>query len=168
MGTQAKLRRVLDESAPFDAWVGDSAGAGLALSLALALARDASPPLVLLSPWLDVALENSEIPEVDARDPWLSVVGLRECGRMYAGDLKVDDPRVSPIHGSLSHLPRISIFIGTRDVFLPDARKLQRRAPERVSLVEYPDMVHDFMLLRGIPESRAAFADIVRALKAMF
>lgn len=165
--TQQKLRAVLAEGGPFDAWVGDSAGAGLALALAVGHHAEV-PPLVLLSPWLDVSMVNPEIPAIDARDPWLSAIGLRECGRMYAGDLKGDDPRVSPIHGArdgaLEHIPRIAIFIGTRDVMLPDARKLQRLAPEKVTLTEYPAMVHDFMLLRGIPESGAAFRDIVKTL----
>lgn len=161
--TQQKLRAVLDALGPFDAWLGDSAGAGLALALAQQLPTP--PPLVLLSPWLDIALENPAIGPIDDRDPWLSRPGLRECGRLYAKDLDPKDPRVSPLHGPVEMIPRISMFIGTRDIFLPDARKLRDRAPEKVALFEYPEMVHDFMLIRALPEARAALRDIVKAVR---
>jgi acetyl esterase/lipase len=159
---QEKMRAVVDALGPFDAWLGDSAGAGLAL--ALAQQNPHPPPLVLLSPWLDIALENPAIGPIDERDPWLSRVGLRECGRLYAKELDSKDPRVSPIHGRLDHIPRISMFIGTRDIFLPDARKLRDRAPEKIALFEYPEMVHEFMLIRFLPEARRAFRDIVNDL----
>lgn len=160
---QAKLRAVIDALGPFDAWLGDSAGAGLALALAQRL--DRPPPLVLLSPWLDIALENPAIGPIDDRDPWLSRPGLRECGRLYAKDLDPKDPRVSPLYGPLHAIVRISMFIGTRDIFLPDARKLRDRAPDKIALFEYPEMVHDFMLIRVLPEARSAFREIVKTLR---
>jgi acetyl esterase/lipase len=157
-----KMEGVVDALGPFDAWLGDSAGAGLAL--ALAQQRTEPPPLALLSPWLDIALENPAIAAIDERDPWLSPIGLRECGRLYAKELDSRDPRVSPVYSRLERIPRISMFIGTRDIFLPDARKFRDRAPEKIALFEYPEMVHDFMLIRFLPEARRAFRDIVKEL----
>lgn len=163
LAIQAKLAAVIEAIGPFDAWLGDSAGAGLAL--ALAQTTSAPPPLALLSPWLDIGLEDPALAALDERDPWLSRIGLRECGRLYAGELDSKDPRVSPLYGSLENIPRISMFIGTRDIFLADARKLRDRAPEKIALFEYPEMVHDFMLIRGLPEARHAWRDIVESLE---
>lgn len=162
LAIQAKVRAVIDALGPFDAWVGDSAGAGMAL--ALAQPHPSPPPLVLLSPWLDIGLENPAIGPLDDRDPWLARAGLRECGRLYANELDARDPRVSPLHGPIENIPRISMFIGTRDILLADARKLRDRAPAKIALFEYPEMVHDFMLIRGLPEGRQATRDIVEAL----
>ena len=51
--------------------MGDSAGGGLALALALA-AKDANLPqfakLILLSPWLDLKMDNPKIQELDRKD----------------------------------------------------------------------------------------------------
>jgi monoterpene epsilon-lactone hydrolase len=152
------------------ALVGDSAGGGMALALAQRLAAEGLPEaddVVLLSPWVDIAMDNPEIPAVAERDPWLAVPGLIEAGRLYAGDVGAKDPRVSPIHGDLSKLRALSIFIGTRDVFLPDARLLAKRATEQgatVRLHEYEEMVHDFMLIQLLPEAKRALADIEAVL----
>lgn len=165
LAIQAKVRAVIAALGPFDAWLGDSAGAGL--TLALAQQEVAPPPLVLLSPWLDTGLEDAALEALDARDPWLSRAGLRECGRLYAGGLEPSDPRVSPLHGDLRSIPRVTILVGTRDLLLLDSRRLRDRAPEKVSLLEYPDMVHDFMLVPGLPEARRALHDVVAALAAV-
>ena len=103
--------------------MGDSAGGGLALAVALQVpvAR-----LVLISPWVDVAIPQGEQPH----DPMLRLAGLAEAGRMYAGDLPLDDPRVSPLYGDLSGLPPITIFTGTRDLLDPDSRRLADAARE--------------------------------------
>lgn len=158
---QDALAKVLRAAGPIDTLAGDSAGGGLAL--ALAQRGDLEPPreLVLLSPWLDIALDDPAVAAIDARDPWLSARGLREAGRLYAKNLDAKDPRVSPLHGPLDHIERIAVLSGTRDVLLPDARRLHARAPSKVTLLEYEDMVHDFMLIRALPEARRAFADVV-------
>jgi acetyl esterase/lipase len=153
--------------------MGDSAGGGMALALAQLL-RDEEPALaqpaeiVLLSPWLDVAMTNPEIAEVDRIDPWLAAPGLAHAGRLYAGDADPkSDPRVSPLHGDLSRLGRISVVIGTRDVLLPDTRALVARARSagtRVRAFEHAGMVHDFMLVPFLPEAKVAKATIATLL----
>jgi acetyl esterase/lipase len=165
-------RAVLAESAPgLAAIMGDSAGGGMALALAQLL-EDAGLPqpkdIVLLSPWLDVGMTHPAIPAADARDPWLSRPGLVEAGRLYAHGLAADDPRLSPLHGELSKLGTLSVFIGTRDILLPDARLLCDRAREvgaSVTMFEYDEMVHDFMLIDLLPEAKRALADIEAVLQ---
>ena len=158
---QGALRGVLRAIGDVDALVGDSAGGGLALALAQQLA--VPPPVVLLSPWLDLALDDPAQVALDREDPWLALAGLREVGRLYARDVDVKDPRVSPLHGRLDAIPDLALIIGTRDLFLPNARTLKARYP-RMRMSEYDGMVHDFMLIRALPEARQAFHEVVEIL----
>ena len=80
--------------------VGDSAGGGLALSATqtwLTADRPAVRGLTLIAPWLDASLSNPAIDDVEATDPWLSRPGLIVCATSWAGAVRLDDPRVSPL-----------------------------------------------------------------------
>ncbi|WP_165364967.1 alpha/beta hydrolase fold domain-containing protein [Streptomyces sp. C] len=80
--------------------IGDSAGAGLALAAAQRLReRTGAQPsrIVLISPWLDVSMSHPGQAALEAADPVLARAGLAEAGRLYAGTLAADDPRVSPL-----------------------------------------------------------------------
>jgi acetyl esterase/lipase len=144
---------------------GDSAGGGLALGLTQVLVGDGVRPgrLALIAPWLDIALTDPAVDEVADRDPWLVAAGLREAGRAWCGDLPTDDPRVSPIRGRLDGLPPTTVYIGDRDIFLPDALHLVdaiRAAGGSVELVEQPGAVHAYPLT-PTPEGRDASRRIV-------
>ena len=144
---------------------GDSAGGGLALGLTQTLVDDAGPPgrLALIAPWLDIALTDPGVDEIARRDPWLVPAGLREAGRAWRGDLSPDDPRVSPLRGRVDGLPPTTVYIGDRDIFLPDALHLVddiRATGGRVELVEQPGAVHAYPLT-PTPEGRDASRRIV-------
>lgn len=150
--------------------MGDSSGGGISLALAQRLREDGLPQpgaVIMLSPWLDATLSNPEIAAVDRIDPFLGVQGLQYSGAAYARDV---DPRsylVSPVYGSLKGVAPVTVFIGTRDIFLPDCRKLRdRAAAENVKLNyrEYDGMVHDWML-GPLPEAKQVLAEIVAQLK---
>ncbi|UWX98268.1 alpha/beta hydrolase [Arthrobacter zhaoxinii] len=165
-------RRLLEDCDPRDmAFVGDSAGGGLALAFAQQLAEYALPQprrLVLLSPWVDVAMENPELAAVEAVDPWLSRAGLRVAGRAWAAGDDVADPRISPINGSLLGLPPTDLFVGTHDLPYPDVLRLERllkSAGTPVSLHVADGGVHVYPLL-PVPEGRAAQRTILQLLRA--
>ena len=63
-------------------------------------------------------------------------------------------------HGSVTHAAREA------GVSARSAYKLRDRAPEKIALFEYPEMVHDFMLIHALPEARMAFREIVRVLSS--
>jgi len=112
---------------------GDSAGGGLALSTVLA-ARDKGmvlpAGLVLLSPW------------------W------------YAGDIPLEDPRVSPLYADLSGLPPMLIQVGTNEILLDDSIRLAERAKAagvEVDLDVWQGQIHVWqMLWKELPEARKA------------
>jgi acetyl esterase/lipase len=146
--------------------MGDSAGGGMALALAQMMkAENVSTPgrIILLSPWLDITLSNPDIKQIDSTDPFLSVKGLRKAGVLFAGGIDPNDFRLSPINSSPKDIGEISIFIGSRDILVADARKFNIIAKEQgVSLNyhEYKDMVHAWMFL-NFPESMKAKKQII-------
>lgn len=151
-------------------FMGDSSGGGFALAMAQQLRsiQSAQPAqIILLSPWLDITLSNPLIEKVDAIDLFLGIEALREVGKLYAGDTSADHYLLSPINGPLKGLGKISVFIGTRDILLADARKLASLAASRgiaINYHEYIGMIHVWMFL-NFPESRQARRQIVDLIR---
>jgi epsilon-lactone hydrolase len=147
-----------DRAGPF-IMGGDSAGGGLAAVVAQ-MARDEGRrlpnALVLICPWLDASGTHPDQPAIEPRDCVLTLGGLRAAGRLYAKDLPIDDPRVSPIHGDWGGLPPILSFGGGDDILLPDARALKAKLPE-TTYVEGDGLMHDWPIF-FLSESRAAQA----------
>lgn len=153
-------------------FIGDSAGGGLALGFAQQLVEKGSPlpsQLILLSPWLDVTMSDPDVGEIQPRDKMLGIDGLVLCGKAYAKEVDPRDPRVSPIFGSMDNLPKISVFIGTNDLLLVDAKRLCRlleKEGREFDYFEYPGMFHVWMAVTQLPESRSVVqqvGDLVRA-----
>jgi monoterpene epsilon-lactone hydrolase len=146
--------------------VGDSAGGGLALGLAQTLAgAGLSQParIVLISPWLDLTMSHPDLPAVEARDPWLSSTGLHEAARAWAGGEDPTHPRLSPGNGRLAGLAPIDLYVGTREICLPDALQLQERAAAEgaeLNVTVCEGAVHVYPLV-PVPEGRAAARTIV-------
>ncbi|MFF3014185.1 alpha/beta hydrolase fold domain-containing protein [Streptomyces sp. NPDC057939] len=150
--------------------IGDSAGAGLALAAAQRLReRTGAQPsrIVLISPWLDVTMSHPGQAAIEAGDPMLARPGLVEAGRLYAGVLAADDPRVSPLRGSFAGLAPMTVFTGTRDVLTTDSRELLRRARGAGVEVEWHEeagLPHGYPLM-PVPEGRAARERIVELVR---
>ena len=142
--------------------IGDSAGGGLAAALCLALPEANLPQpesLILLSPWLDITMSNPDVPEYEARDPLLSAKGLREAGKLWAGETPADSPLVSPIYGDCSVLRNVLLFVGTREIFYPDATAFYEKllaAGVRASLSVGEGLNHVYTEY-PIPEAKDAF-----------
>ncbi|MEO0899820.1 MAG: alpha/beta hydrolase [Bacteroidota bacterium] len=149
--------------------LGDSAGAGLAISFAQYLNEVNLPQpekLILLSPWLDVSLTNPDIQDVIPKDSSLEINSLQKAGRLWAGKLDIKDPKVSPIYGRFDNIAKISIFMGTAEIFVSDARKLvEKLQKENIPFhyYEYPDMPHCWILL-PMPESKLALAQLMKEI----
>ena len=128
--------------------MGDSAGGGLALGLMEKISESENilpQKIVLISPWLDVRLNNIKIEEVQKKDKILNKNNLQIVGQHYAGNDGIDSYLVNPIEGDLSKLNNITILTGTNDILNPDVHKLQGIAEKQgviINLKEYEGANH--------------------------
>lgn len=149
--------------------MGDSAGGGLSLSLALYLADHgvAQPAnIILLSPWLDIKTNNPKIGLLEHKDPMLSAWGLNKLGKLWAKDEhNMNNPYVSPLFGTdFARLGKISIFVGTHELFLPDCQLLHEKLKHQNiehNFVVGPKMNHVYPVY-PIPEAKKAREQIVK------
>ena len=163
-------RQVLAQTGPERLVVmGDSAGGTMAVVLnmmakAEGLARPARQ--VLLSPGLDMTLDDPRSRDFARTDPWLDIDGGMEAIRLYAGELVRTDWRVSPIYGDLTSLPPTLILTGERDLLTPGTLGFvdkARAAGVRIDLIGEPHMFHGWPLM-DMPEARLARDHIVEWL----
>ena len=128
--------------------MGDSAGGGMSLALLERLSEEnVEMPYktILISPWLDVRLENPEIDNVQKYDKDLNKESLKIAGIAYAGKDGIDSYLVNPIDGDLSKLKNITIFTGTYDILNPDVHVLDEKANEvnvSLEIKEYEGAEH--------------------------
>lgn len=164
------LQELLETAGPENvSLIGNSAGAGLALAAAQWL-RDsgfAQPKtMVLISPWLDASVSGQEHAAIAPRDLMLDIPGLAEAGRLYAGELDISHPFVSPLQGDLDRLAPMVVFTGTHDLLHPDSVALAnkaRLAGVPIELHVQNGLPHSYALL-PTPEGREASTIIARAI----
>jgi len=146
--------------------LGDSAGAGLSLSFTMALRNHSEPQpsqIILLSPWLDVTMSNKEIELIDKKDKVLGIQPLQMAGKSFAGDLSLQDFRISPLYGDYSNLGKISVFIGAHDMFLADCQILRKKLETDnipMNYFEFPEMFHGWYIVPKLKESQLVFNQI--------
>jgi triacylglycerol lipase len=133
--------------------IGDSAGGTLALAateymLANPGFGQVPASMVLLSPWLNLAMTNPNIGLV--QDPLLPFGPAQEIGKIWAGSLPVNNYMVSPLNGSLTGLPHTTVYSGNLDILSPDALVLQQEAATAnapFSFVLANGEIHDWIIL---------------------
>lgn len=146
---------------------GDSAGGGLTAVVAMA-ARDkglrAASGLLLVCPWLDGSGSHPDQPAIEKRDCVLTLGGIRAAAKLYAGDLPVNDSRISPIHGVWNGLPPILCYGGGDDILVTDARALKAKLPD-MRYVETAGLMHvwPIFFLRESRAAQAAMAEFARS-----
>ena len=135
-------------------------------------AADAFPMLApfgsggLISPWLDASVSKEEQVAIAPRDLMLDIPGLAEVGRLYAGELDVTHPLVSPLSGDLHGLAPMIVFSGTHDLLHPDSVALADKAKQAgvpMELYVEKGLPHSYAML-PTPEGRQACAIIARAV----
>ena len=147
---------------------GDSAGGGLALGFTQFCIKESlqiPDALILISPWLDVSMSDPDVYEYESVDPMLSVAALEVIGRTWAGGADVKNYKVSPIYGDFKRMPPVLLFVGTREVLLPDSRRfktLAEAAGTNLRYIEASDMNHAYPLFPIIPEAKKAISQIVQ------
>ena len=153
--------------------MGDSAGGGLALGLYEKMAEETVElpvKTILISPWLDVRLENKKIQEIEKRDTILNKEALKLAGIAYAGNDGINSYLVNPIVGDVSTLQNIKIFIGTDDILNPDCHLLKEKANTvngEVEIKEYENAKHIWIIDHNSEEevTKQAYHDVIEELK---
>lgn len=150
---------------------GDSAGGNLALELSLLLKEKNLPQpamLILNSPWTTFETNLPSRTENVDRDLVLGKINPfmygEVCNPQYGGDLKLNDPRLSPIYADLTGLPPTLIQIGGYELFVDECIELLKKVTAdnlNVTLSVYRGMPHDFaMLLPELDDSVKSFVEI--------
>lgn len=134
---------------------GDFSGGGLALSFLQELRDVVNLPMpvrtAVVSPWLDIALNNPKIKIMKKTDPILPVEALKEAGARYCGPLEPDHPFVSPLYGNWEQLGQILIFSGTDEILTPDCELLAEKAGKfkgtEIIYKKGAKMIHNWILI---------------------
>ena len=148
--------------------MGDSAGGGLSLAVTEQFKADGiilPDELILLSPWVDIAMDNEQIGKYESRDPFLSVQTLSVCAEKWMDGLDAHDWHVSPIYGDMKGIRNVTVFVGTSEIFFPDVTKFFRmldRDPSNELLVG-DEMNHVYPLF-PIPEAKYAVNKILQTV----
>lgn len=164
----AKLLGQLEDQGRPSYLMGDSAGGNLALVAAQQGSGTVAGlrGVTVMAPWLDLTMANPEMDALEPHDPWLARAALHHVARVWADGTPLTDPTISPLFGSFDGLPPVDIWIGTRDITLPDTRLLRDAIAEHgeVSYHEEPGAIHVYPLL-PVPEGRRARATLIENVR---
>ncbi|MBO2450541.1 alpha/beta hydrolase [Actinomadura barringtoniae] len=140
-------------SAEHVAFVGDSAGGGMAITVQLR-ARELGLPLpgaaMLISPWVDMEVAGETYETNRDSDAFFTTDVVKALV-----DLFTDDPRhplANALYGDLAGLGPIYIQMGGDEVLLADGHALEARAAKagvEVRLDVFPEMQHTFQMAAG-------------------
>lgn len=144
---------------------GDSAGGGLVL-VTLLRARDAGLPqpacAVCFSPWTDLAGTGASLRSNDGRCAMFRTESVGQFAAAYLGGASALDPHASPAFADLGGLPPLLLQVGSTEVLLDDARRVDekvRAAGGSSTLEVYEDVFHCWQMLDGVvPEARVALS----------
>lgn len=152
--------------------MGDSAGGGLSLALLEKISQeDVKMPkkTILISPWLDVRMDNPKIEQVKEQDKKLNKEALKIAGLAYAESDGIDSYLVNPIDGDLSKINNLTIFTGTKDILNPDVYKLKEKAEKNninIDINEYQDAGHIWIIDKDSDEEivKKGYEDLINKI----
>ena len=143
--------------------MGDSAGGNLTVALLQRLRAEGLPlpaSAVLLSPWGQLGGSSPSRRAHARKEAMLPPDRLEEAARAYAGDVPLEDPRLSVIYGSLEAFPPLMIHVGSEEVLLDDSQALAAAAHSAgvpCDLTVWKKQPHVFpAFFELLPEGRAA------------
>jgi acetyl esterase/lipase len=148
----AAYRALLDDGVPSShiAFVGESAGGGLAAATLVAL-KDTDLPqpasAAVFSPWADLTVSGASATGKADLDPALTPEALRTRAQDYLGERDAAMPLASPVFADLTGLPPLLIQVGSHEILLDDAVRLAARAGQHdvaVELQVWPEVPHVF------------------------
>lgn len=150
--------------------MGDSAGGGLALGLSMYWATLKLPQpkqLILLSPWVDLTMSNTDMADYEAVDPLLRKNELIVDAYYWADGADLKDCRLSPIYGDFTELKQVVLFTGTHEIFYPDITLLfeKLKAADVDAELNVGEGLNHVYPAFPIPEADAALQHITELIK---
>ena len=149
---------------------GESAGGNLALLLAQRAVSDGlrrPDAMALLSPAVDLRTDPELFEPTTDADPTLSLARVSDLFAVYGPGRDLDDPKLSPLFGSLVDLPPTIITTGTRDLLLSMCLRLDRqmrRAGNDVACRVWDGFWHVFEYYDQYPEAAESLREIAAFL----
>lgn len=146
---------------------GDSAGGNLVLATLMRLSRAAEPlpaAVVTMAPWTDLSLSGNSVAENRRADPYIPANMLRPVAAAYLQGANPSLPEVSPLFGDFSLFPPTLIHVGSSEVLLDDALRLEGVAKQsgvEVTLKIWHGLPHVFQLFAFfVPEGRQSLEEL--------
>ena len=146
--------------------LGDSFGGTLLILLVQRLTQQlASLPksIILITPVLDMSMENPIINHIESKDIMLSKSGVISAKKMCAGLIELKSSIISPLYGSFKNFTPTYIFIGENDIMKPDAELFVEKLKKEtipVSVFKGDGMPHIWPLLPLLVEAKIALRQI--------
>jgi monoterpene epsilon-lactone hydrolase len=152
---------------------GDSAGGGLTVATLVAIRQAGLPTAgaaVCISPWTDLTCSAASYETKAATDPMVARPGITAMARDYLGAADPRTPLASPVYADLQGLPPLLIHVGSEEVLLDDATRLDERARAAgvdATLEVWEPMIHVWhWFLPWLAEAQAAVDKIGGFLRA--
>ncbi len=155
--------------------MGDSAGGGISLGLIQDLIKENNEiklpeKTILISPWLDVRMENQEIDNVQKYDNVSNKETLKLAGITYAGENGMNSYLVNPVLGEMTGIENLTIFTGTYDILNPDVHVLEEKAINEkceLEIKEYEKAKHIWFIEQNSGEelNTKGYNDLINIIK---
>ena len=146
---------------------GDSAGGNLVLSLLMRLNGSSQPlpaAVAVMAPWTDLTVSGDSVRTNRRADPLLPAELLRPVADAYLQGADAEAADASPLFGDFTGFPSMIIHVGSTEILLDDALRLQRAAQGAgvdSRLTNWPGLPHVFQLYSPfVPEGRRSLDEL--------
>lgn len=148
---------------------GTSAGGGLVLGLMQRLvSKKMAMPIAIYAgtPWADLTKTSDSLVINEGVDRILITYDgvLQAAAQLYAGNVPLDHPSVSPMYGNFEGFPPTFLLSGTRDMFLSDTVRVNRKLRQvgvNTQLEIFEGLSHaEYLVAYQTPESEEAYAEL--------
>lgn len=153
---------------------GMSSGGGLALAFVQRAKQENLPlpaALVAATPWSDLSKTGDSYFTHAGDDKILDRYEglLEEAAKLYAAGRDLKDPSLSPVYGDFSGFPPTFLVAGTRDLFLSNTVRVQRKLKQagvHTQLEVLEGESHGEFMMPNATGAASLFADIAAFLAA--
>jgi epsilon-lactone hydrolase len=148
---------------------GTSTGGGMTLAMVLRAIKEGLPLPAAIAPgmpWSDLTETGDTYLANQMLDNVLVSYGgwLGDAAKLYANGTDLKDPMLSPIYGDFHGFPPAILTTGTRDLFLSNTVRTQRKLREagiEAELIVFEGLSHaQYLFDPAMPESKQHFAEL--------